>query len=143
LAIHNYETLFILDSNKYVRDVNGVSSSLPTMVEKLGGEVLLSRLWNEQKLAYPIDGHKKGTYWIMYFKLESTKLSEFERACQLNEAVLRQLTVRIDPRLIDILVANAKGGKAKPAAKPEPVAAGVVEGAEVADEEVGGEEAAE
>jgi small subunit ribosomal protein S6 len=124
LAIHNYETLFILDSNKYVRDTNGVSMSLPQMVEKLGGEVLLSRLWNEQKLAFPIDGHKKGTYWIMYFKLESTKITELERACQLNEPVLRQLTVRIDPKLIDLLVANAKGGKAKaPAPRPEPIPA--------------------
>lgn len=124
MAIHNYETLFILDSNKYVRDTNGVSMSLPQMVEKLGGEVLLSRMWNEQKLAFPVDGHKKGTYWIMYFKLESTKITELERACQLNEPVLRQLTVRIDPKLIDLLVANAKGGKAK-AAPPrlDPVAA--------------------
>lgn len=130
MAIHNYETLFILDSNKYVRDTNGVSMSLPQMVEKLGGEVLLSRMWNEQKLAFPIDGHKKGTYWIMYFKIESTKLTEFERACQLNEALLRQLTVRIDPKLIDLLVANAKGGKAKaaPPPRPEPVVAGIEEG---------------
>lgn len=139
MAIHNYETLFILDSNKYVRDTNGVSMSLPQMVEKLGGEVLLSRMWNEQKLAFPIDGHKKGTYWIMYFKVESTKLTELERACHLNEAILRQLTVRIDPKLIDLLVANAKGGKAKPAPapRPEPVAAGIEEGGVDA---LGGEE---
>jgi small subunit ribosomal protein S6 len=139
LAIHNYETLFILDSNKYVRDANGVSMSLPQMVEKLGGEVLLSRMWNEQKLAFPVDGHKKGTYWIMYFKLESTKLTEFERACHLNEPVLRQLTVRIDPKLIDLLVANAKGGKAKaPAARPEPVAVAAIEEGGV--DALGGEE---
>ena len=65
-----YECLFLLDSNRYARDPNGVSAGLTETVEKLDGEVLASRLWNEQKLAYPVNGHRKGTYWIIYFRNE-------------------------------------------------------------------------
>ncbi len=104
-----YECLFILDSNKYARDPNGVAAEIPAMIEKLGGEVMVSRLWNEQKLAYPINGHRKGTYWLTYFRLESTTLPQFTRECQLNGNILRHLALKIDPRLVDVLVAHARG----------------------------------
>jgi small subunit ribosomal protein S6 len=103
--------MFIFDSNAYARDPNGVSAHVPKMVEDCGGDVLVSRLWNEQKLAYPIKGHRKGTYWLSYFKMEAGKLAQFRRACQLNEDVLRSLIVKIDPRLIEAVVAHAKGKK--------------------------------
>ena len=111
MATNVYETMFILDSNRYARDPNGVSGTIPEMIQKFEGEVLVSRLWNEQKLAYPIDGHRKGTYWLAYFKLDSSKLSELNRAIQLNEAVVRSLTIKIEPRLVEPLVAHARGAK--------------------------------
>lgn len=104
-----YECTYILDSNKYARDPNGVVTGLVGTLEKLGGEVLASRLWNEQKLAYPINGHRKGTYWLMYFRLGTEKLNEFNRELQLNPAVVRQLVLKVDPRLVDTLVAHARG----------------------------------
>ena len=36
-------------------------------------------------------------------------MSEFERAIQLNDNVMRSLTLKIDPRLVDHLIAHAKG----------------------------------
>ena len=104
-----YECLFIFDSNRYARDPNGVSAAIPEMVEKLGGEVLANRLWNEQRLAYPINGQRKGTYWLTYFSIESTRLTEFNRACQLNDNIVRNLTIKVDPRLVETLVAHASG----------------------------------
>ena len=106
-----YECMFIFDSNLYARDPNGVSGKVPKMVEGCGGEILVSRLWNEQRLAYPIKGHRKGTYWLTYFKMDSQRLVEFRRMCQLNEDILRNLTVKIDPRLIETVVEHAKGGR--------------------------------
>lgn len=104
-----YETLFILDSNKYARDPGGTAATIPAIIEKLGGEILANRLWNEQKLAYSIKGHRKGTYWLTYFRLDSQKLVEFDRQCHLNEAILRNLTLVVEPRLVDVLVAHATG----------------------------------
>jgi small subunit ribosomal protein S6 len=117
--------MFILDSNRYARDPNGVSGQIPELIGKLGGEVLVSRLWNEQKLAYPINGQRKGTYWLTYFKLDSSKLSEFNNQLRINESVLRQLTVKVEPRLVEPLVAHARGAKSMvkpPEPKPAPMA---------------------
>ena len=60
MAQNVYENMVILDPNKYAQDPSGLAGQIPNLVAKCGGEVLVSRLWNEQKLAYPIDGHKKG-----------------------------------------------------------------------------------
>ena len=109
MARNVYECLFILDSNRYARDPGGVSEAIPQMIEEFEGKVLANRLWNEQKLAYPIDGHQKGTYWLTYFEFESTRLLELNRACQLNESILRQMVLKIDPRLVDAMVAHARG----------------------------------
>ena len=111
--------MFILDANRYARDPGGVSGSIPSMVEKCDGQILVSRLWNEQKLAYPINGQYKGTYWLSYFTMDSERLAEFTRACKLNEAVLRQLCLKVDPRLIDALVAHARGEQVTDSVAPE------------------------
>jgi small subunit ribosomal protein S6 len=121
LASNVYECMFILDSNRYARDPNGIASQIPQMIEDFGGEVLASRLWNEQRLAYPINGHRKGAYWLTYFRMNTEKVVGFNRACRLNENVLRNLTLRVDPRLVDTLVAHARGEappKPRPAAEP-------------------------
>ena len=107
-----YECLFILDSNRFARDPNAVDTQITEMIEQRGGEVLISRRWNEQKLAFPINGQRKGTYWLSYFRIDSKEVVHFERSCRLNEHVLRNLTVKVDDRLVDTLVAHATGQNA-------------------------------
>lgn len=112
MASNVYETLFILDSNRYARDPGGLSGSIDEIIQGLGGNVLASRLWIEQRLAYPIEGHQKGAYWLAYFELDTQRLGEFNRACQLNEGIVRHMTLKIDPRLVEPMLAHARGERA-------------------------------
>ena len=115
-----YEGLFLFDSNRYARDPSGVPASVAETIAEAGGEMLASRLWSEQKLAYPINGHRKGTYWLTYFKLGSDKLGAIDRQFQLNEAILRNLVLAVDDRLVDALVSHAvQGGSKDTAAEGE------------------------
>ena len=127
---HNvYESMVIFDPNKYAQDPGGLGATIPDLVGKLGGEVLVSRLWQEQKLAFPIDGHKKGAYWLTYFRLDSSKLVEYNRELRINEKVVRTLTLKVEPRLVEALVEHAKGGqKARPATEAAPAGAAEVAG---------------
>jgi small subunit ribosomal protein S6 len=117
--------LFLFDSNHYARDPGGVANSVQNLITEAGGEILVSRLWAEQRLAYPIKGHQKGTYWLIYFKLPTSKLKELNRGCQLNESLLRFMFTRVDPRLIDALVAHAQEKVVVPIDVLEKVAVGV------------------
>ncbi len=132
MATNVYEGMFILDSNRYSRDPAGVSGQIPDMIGKLGGEMLVSRLWEDRRLEYPINGHRRGTYWLTYFKLDSGQITTLNRQSQLNESVVRSLVIKIHPRLVDALVEHAKLG---PQALRRPVeTAPVVVGVPVEDE---------
>lgn len=118
MAQNVYECMFIFNANAYNRNPAGVAKAVEDLVSSIGGEMLASRLWNEQKLAYPIKGNRKGAYWLTYFRAESTEMSKFNRGCQLNESILRHLSIKLDPRLVDPMVAVAQG-KAPTAAAEE------------------------
>ena len=108
MAQNVYEGLLIFDSNRYGHDSDGVSGQIPALIQKLGGEILVSRLWEDRRLAYPIKGQRKGTYWLMYFRLDATQLSEVKKQCQLNDNLLRVLFLKVDPRIVDALVEHAR-----------------------------------
>jgi small subunit ribosomal protein S6 len=134
-----YEGMFILDTNRYGRDQSGVANQISELITKRNGTILVSRLWEERRLAYPINGQRKGTYWLTYFKMDSSELATLNREIQLNENVLRALVLKVDARIIDTLVTHAKAGPAEiaRARRPEPVAAAaspVLAGIEVPEE---------
>ncbi|HUY36705.1 MAG TPA: 30S ribosomal protein S6 [Pirellulales bacterium] len=142
MAQHVYEGLFIFDSNRYSRDAGGVSGQIAEFIRKCGGEMIVSRLWEERRLAYPINGQRKGTYWLSYFKLDSRQLVTIERECQLSESVLRCLLLKVDPRIVDALVSHATSSAGDPAKSrrvetaPVPVEAVVEDVVEEEQEEV-------
>jgi len=118
LAQNVYECMFIFDSNAYARDPGAISGRIPKMVEKCGGEVLASRLWFEQRLAFPIKGNRKGTYWLSFFRLESGKVAEFNRECQLDDSILRHLTLKVDPRMAEVRISQARVEPVVPSSEP-------------------------
>src|SRR3954470_1971019 len=126
LAQNVYECMVIFDPNKYAQNPGGLAATIPDLVAKCGGEVLVSRLWQEQKLAYPIGSPKKGAFWLSYFRLDSQKLTELNRELRINETVVRSLTLKVEPRLVEALVEHAKGGqRARPASEAAPATAEV------------------
>lgn len=113
-----YEGLFILDSNKYARDPAGTSGEVTGLIERFGGKLMVSRLWDERRLAYPINGQRKGTYWLTYFTLDSLKLTPLTREYEISEGILRQLILKVHPKLVDALIAHAQTGTAPEVVRP-------------------------
>src|SRR5579872_4560908 len=104
-----YECMFLLDTNKVAGDVPAAAKQLHGILEKNHAEILASRPWNEQRLAYPVKGHKKGLYYLVYFRTEGPNLVTIENDFSLMpELVLRSLTLRIDPKLVDAMLAMAR-----------------------------------
>ena len=123
-----YEGLFILDSNRFARDHEAVSREAESLVESIGGEILVSRLWEERRLAFPIKGQRKGAYWLMYFRCPTLRLTELTRQLEINDVVLRHLFVRLPQALVEPILAHAKGENIQPqqtVEEPEAVGAGV------------------
>jgi small subunit ribosomal protein S6 len=103
-----YECLFLLDTNKVAGDVPNAAKQLHTLLEKNQAEILASRQWDERRLAYPIKNHKKGLYYLMYFRTEGKNLLNLERDLALAEVVLRYMLLKIDTKLVDTMLALAR-----------------------------------
>jgi small subunit ribosomal protein S6 len=103
-----YECMFLLDTNKVAGDAPAAAKQLHGILEKHSAEVLASRPWEERRLAYPVKGHKKGLYYLMYFRTEGKNLDTIERDMQLNEMVLRSMVLHVDPKMVDTLLEVAR-----------------------------------
>ena len=102
-----YEGMFLLDSGKTSGDWNAAAKLVHGILERHQAEVIASRPWDERRLAYSVNGHKKGMYLLTYFRAEGPSLSKIEHDCRINEAVLRQLVLKVHPKLVEQLVAQA------------------------------------
>jgi len=122
--------MFLLDSNRYAANSEGTGGEVLAIIERAGGKLLASRPWQDSKLAYQIDGHRKGLNFLTYFTIDSLKLGEISRLCKFNESILRHLLIKLDPALIEPMVNMALGkGEIVSTFKDsevEPVAAAVV-----------------
>jgi small subunit ribosomal protein S6 len=135
LARNVYEAMFILDSNRFGRDPDGISGLLADLIQKAGGEILVSRLWEERRLAYPIKGQRKGTYWLIYLNLDALQLAGLRRQLDITETVVRYLFLKVDPRIVDALVAHAQTAPVPVVPAPEEVPA-VVAAIDVVEDDV-------
>lgn len=59
---HFYEGMFLVDSGKFATDPDGVTGEIMAVLAKAGATVGIShRPWQDGKLAYEIQGMKKGS----------------------------------------------------------------------------------
>src|SRR5438105_3043480 len=99
-----YECMFLLDTNKVAGDNAAAAKQLHGILEKHSAEVLASRPWEERRLAYPIKGHKKGLYYLMYFRTDGKNIDPIAHDLHLNETVLRSLVIHVDPKMVDAML---------------------------------------
>jgi len=113
-----YEAMFLFDANRFARERAAMPADVEKAIKSAGGEVLVSRLWEERRLAYPIAGQRKGTYWLIYFRGPSSIVSPLNRQWEMQEGMLRHLVLKVHPHLVDAVLEHAKAGPAPPAAAP-------------------------
>lgn len=60
------------------------------------GEVVKIHDQGRRRLAYEIDGHREGHYYIVYFNAPPEAISEMWQEYHLNEDLIRFITLRTD-----------------------------------------------
>ncbi|MGH7227494.1 MAG: 30S ribosomal protein S6, partial [Gemmataceae bacterium] len=89
-----YECMFLLDTNKVAGDVPNAAKQLHAILERNHAEVLASRPWDERRLAYPIGNHKKGLFYLTYFRGEGKIINGIEHDWSLSELIMRAMILR-------------------------------------------------
>ncbi len=86
-----YEGFFMLDAVEAKRDWDAALAHVKAILSKHGVEVLTNYKWDERKLAYNVGPHKRGAYWLVYFKADPNAIAPIRRDCDLSDFVIRQL----------------------------------------------------
>ncbi|HEX4793239.1 MAG TPA: 30S ribosomal protein S6 [Humisphaera sp.] len=94
-AGNQYEAMFLFGQSA-ASDLEHAIQTVRQMIERHGGSVMVLKKWDERKLAYEINGNKRGTYVIAYFKAPGSVVTQIERDVNLSEEVLRVMVTRAD-----------------------------------------------
>ncbi|MFP3937565.1 MAG: 30S ribosomal protein S6 [Phycisphaerae bacterium] len=86
-----YEGMFLMDAGQ---DFETAREPIEAILQRYGAEMLSIKPWDERKLAYSLDGRKRGLYVLTYFALDPSQLDEIEHDCHLDERILRVLFLR-------------------------------------------------
>lgn len=61
-----------------------------------GGEILVVHDQGRRRLAYEINGHREGHYYLIYFNLPPSAISDLWQDYHLNEDLVRFITLRAE-----------------------------------------------
>ena len=117
---HFYEGMFLVDSGKYATDAEGVANDILAILAKCGATVVAHRPWQDGKLAYEINGMKKGLHYIVCFTMRGAGMKTLVRQCQLSETVVRQMVIAHSQKIFDATVAAITGAGAEPEEEANP-----------------------
>lgn len=109
LAQNLYEGMFLLDSGKYAASQEGTTNHVLEILQKAGATVVAHRPWQDGKLAYPVNGHRKGLHLLTYFTMPPAGLEQVTRQVHLSEIILRHMVLKHPKVLFDAMVGALSG----------------------------------
>ena len=92
---NNYEAMFLV-SPAEAADLNSIVEHIMHLVTHGGGEILAFSKWDERRLAFEVKKNKRGVYFLCYFAVDSVRVTDIERYCNLSERLLRVLITKAD-----------------------------------------------
>lgn len=93
---HLYEGMYILSATLSEDARKKAIEKITSSIEHHAGQVHKLFEQGRKKLAYEINGRKEGFYYVLYFSAGSTSMPELWREYQLNEDLIRFMTLRAE-----------------------------------------------
>ncbi|HEX8401864.1 MAG TPA: 30S ribosomal protein S6 [Allosphingosinicella sp.] len=91
-----YEHVFLARQDLAQAQVDALAQAATEIVETNGGRVVRTETWGLRSLAYRISKNRKAHYVALDFDAPPGVVAELERQTQINEDVVRYLTIRVD-----------------------------------------------
>lgn len=126
-VINTYENLFIVSLANGEDAAKETVNKFTTLIAN-NAEIVEVAEWGKRRLAYAINDESEGYYTVVTFKTASDFPAELDRLFNIDENVMRAMTIKLDVKAIE------KNNAPKKAPVVEAVAE-VAEVTEVADAE--------
>ena len=91
-----YEHVFLARQDLAQAQVDALAETATKIIEDNGGKVAKTETWGLRSLAYRIAKNRKAHYVMLDFEAPAPVVAELERQTQINEDVIRYLTLRVN-----------------------------------------------
>jgi small subunit ribosomal protein S6 len=108
--MREYESIFVVRPSVSEDGINQLVEKVKKVIEKNGGVVTKTEQWGKRKLAYEIKKEKKGTYVLLQLKGNGRVVSDLGRNYQLDDSIIKYLTICLEQPLVEQQAAPARHG---------------------------------
>ena len=91
-----YEHVFIARQDISSQQVEGLTDMITAVLEENGGKITKQEYWGIKSLAYRVKKNRKGHYSLLNIDAEHSAIAEMERRINLNDDIIRFMTLRVD-----------------------------------------------
>jgi len=91
-----YEHVFLARQDLAQAQVDALAETATKIVEENQGRVVKTETWGLRSLAYRIAKNRKAHYVMLEIDAPGDVVAELERQTQINEDVIRYMTVKVD-----------------------------------------------
>jgi small subunit ribosomal protein S6 len=91
-----YEHVFLARQDLAQAQVDALAETATKIIEDNGGKVVKIETWGLRSLAYRIAKNRKAHYVLIEFDAPTNVVLELERQTQINEDVIRYMTLRVE-----------------------------------------------
>lgn len=100
-----YEGMFLFPQSA-TANLQEAIDHLKELLVKSDASIINFKKWDDRRLAYEIDGNKRGVYFLVYFNAPTSSISNLERRCNQSEQLLRMMVTRAEHVPTEIIEAN-------------------------------------
>ncbi|MCH7807776.1 MAG: 30S ribosomal protein S6 [Planctomycetes bacterium] len=93
--MNQYEAMFLFDPT-FGTSFENCETEVRRILGRADAELVFCKKWDERRLAYRIEGRKRGVYVLVYFKADPGRIPEIERDVQISECLLRVLVLKAE-----------------------------------------------
>ncbi len=94
--MRHYELLVILKPTLTDEEKSSQVDFLKDLLAKNDAQIEVIEDKGTRNLAYEIQKHKRGHYYVIYFKAPSSSIAEIERMIRFNEEIIKFMTVKYE-----------------------------------------------
>ncbi|MFC0203924.1 30S ribosomal protein S6 [Novosphingobium soli] len=91
-----YEHVFLARQDLSQAQVDALAATATEIVESNQGKVTKTETWGLKNLAYKIKRNRKAHFVMLNIEASGDVVAELERQTQINEDVIRYVTIRVD-----------------------------------------------
>jgi small subunit ribosomal protein S6 len=91
-----YEHVFLARQDLAQAQVDALAENATNIIKDNGGKVVKTETWGLRSLAYRIAKNRKAHYVMLDIDAPAPALAELERQSNINEDIIRFLTIRVD-----------------------------------------------